>query len=637
MWVWEDKTANKISLRILLLYIIPVCAIVFDIIVRFPDMRKWPRDAWGIYLISWIGSIGMWQIIIFSLYFLKRKSIWAGMVFLVIISSAMAFIYLASWRAFFYFKFMPNYYIISYIFTEPEHLWMILKEYLPPLFWGLILLSLALSILLWIDAKDYLKNLLARRWVIIGGIILWSSSILVLNNNLKIWDQSSLPDINFFIVAGQHHYYKYSNYLNPKEQGLISRNISELEQIDREPGFNVLIMLQESLRPDHLSIYGYKRDTTPNLREFSARHQGEFFLFEKAYAHSLATDRSVRTILQGLNPSISIKLAWQNSPVIFEYAKMLKKVSAFFITSQKANWQSFLFFIQSPALDYLWSRETSGLLPYNDTGVDDREMVKEFLRYIDQLSAYPGYFIGVVGFNANHNPYKTPEEYKKWQGQLVDQYDNSILFLDSILATALNHLEQKQLLNNTIIIFVSDHGEAFGEHNFFGRQRFYNEAIQIPFWIYIPKSLQDKIPGLDHLQKNTKKVIGLQDITPTILDLYKIYDLQSIEKYRSLMQGGSLLRNIDESRPIFSLNYTEISPTEKNLGLSLIINRKKYLITVLNNVAQEHLYDIYQDPKETINLWPSLTEPEKEFYHQILLSYPNTKTIYQEAVMSCQK
>jgi len=628
-----DK-GEKMFPNLLLLWAVPLAALVFDLAVRFADMKEWIAAAWGIYALSFIISAGIWHLFIFLVYLLKRRSRIAAVVFLILSTPGLAFIFLASYRAYFYFKFMPNYYIIDYIFTEAYHFWRIIQEYLPPIMVILILLAVLISVLLWTASGSYLKRVPAKKWLLGGECLLWLAALAVYNNNLRIFDQSSLPDSNFFVIVGQIYYNRLTN-AQLGTSGFKHRIIPELERTDLIPSFNILIMLQESLRPDHMSIYGYARDTTPDLRRFFASHKGEVFLFDEAQSHSTTTQLSVPTILQGLNPSVEGKY-WHSSPVIFEYAKMMEGMSTFFISAQRWHWQNYDVFLQSSALDYVWSQETSGLPAFNDTGVDDREMVKEFIRHISKLNAEPSHFLGVIGFNATHCPYIMPKEYHKWSGWLIDEYDDSIYFLDSIFGTAFDYLEKSGILNNTIIIFTSDHAEAFGEHKFFGHAHFHYESMHVPFWIFIPRSLQAKIAGMNNLKDNTKKIVSNQDIPATILDLYGLYDLGSIAQFRGRMQGGSLLRKIDESRPIFSLNQTDISMIAGNHGLSLIADGKKYLIEVTNNKVEEQVYDLYKDPKETNNLWSSLAESEKEKFRRLVLSYPNSAAIYKRTVLRSQ-
>ena len=120
------------------------------------------------------------------------------------------------------------------------------------------------------------------------------------NHNLSIFDQSSLPDVNFFMVVSQVCY----NRLTGGQAGTSAfkhRIIPQLEHVDREPEFNVLVMINENLRPDHLTIYGYKRNTSPELQAFVDRHKDEVFIFQNAQAHATTTQLSIPTIIQGLN------------------------------------------------------------------------------------------------------------------------------------------------------------------------------------------------------------------------------------------------------------------------------------------------------------------------------------------------
>ena len=249
-----------------------------------------------------------------------------------------------------------------------------------------------------------------------------------------------------------------------------------------------------------------------------------------------------------------------------------------------------------------------------------------------EISSKPGPFLGVINFNGTHDPFRTPPEFQKWTGSKTAAYDCSILYLDTAFATAFKFMEQKGILDHTIIIFTSDHAQAFYEHNHYGHHHYYRENIHVPFWIFIPKSLQGNIPGIENLKANASIAFGNQDITPTVLDLYGLYDLPSLSQFRDLMQGGSLLRKIDESRPIFSLSQTDIARITENPGLSMIVNGKKYLIKIVNYKGVERLFDIYQDPLEEHDLWPAMNEEEKEKYRKLVLSEPNTAAVYRKTM-----
>ena len=626
----ETQEDLKSSWKYLLVFAIPLLAVIFDFSLRFSDMKQWSAPGWGVYALSVIISAGIWQLLAFALHFLRRRSKIAGAVFLVLVTPGLAFVFIAAWRAYFYFDFMPNYFVIDYMFTEAYHFWRIVQEYLPPILGIMVIIALAMSALLWIASGDQMRGIFRKKYLIIAGAALWAAAVMVYNNNLRIFDQSSLPDVNFFLVAGQIGY----NRLTGGQAGTSAfkhRIIPQLEHVNREPEFNVLVMINENLRPDHLTIYGYKRETSPELQAFIDRHKGEVLIFENAQAHATTTQLSIPTILQGLNPSILGEF-WHSSPVVFEYAKMMNNVRTFFISSQRWHWQNYDLFIQSSALDFVWSQDIAGLPLYNDIGIDDHLMIAEFIHHLAEISSKPGPFLGVINFNGTHDPYRTPQEFKKWTGREIDQYDCSILYLDTAFGTAFKFLEQKGILDHTIIIFTSDHAVAFNEHGHKGHHHFYRENIHVPFWIYIPKSLQGNIAGIENLRDNASKAFGNQDITPTILDLYGLYDLPSLSQFRDLMQGGSLLRKIDESRPVYSLSQTDIARITENPGLSMIVNGKKYLIEIVNYKGVERLFDIYQDPLENHDLWPALSEEERDKYRKLALAHPNTSAIYKKTV-----
>ena len=122
-------------------------------------MKQWSFAGWGIYALSLVISAGIWQLIAFALFLLKRRSKIAGVAFLVIVAPAMAFIYLAAWRAYFYFDFMPNYFVIDYMFTEAYHFWRIVQEYLPPILGIMAVIALLISGLLWAATGERMQNI----------------------------------------------------------------------------------------------------------------------------------------------------------------------------------------------------------------------------------------------------------------------------------------------------------------------------------------------------------------------------------------------------------------------------------------------------------------------------------------------
>ena len=95
----------------------------------------------------------------------------------------------------------------------------------------------------------------------------------------------------------------------------------------------------------------------------------------------------------------------------------------------------------------------------------------------------------------------------------IQEYYAIISNLDEQLGKIITYLENKRLLDNTYIIFTSDHGLSVGQHGLIGKQSLYDHSIRVPMIISGPK-----------IKPNSKynSDIYLQDIVPTSYDLAKI-------------------------------------------------------------------------------------------------------------------
>jgi arylsulfatase A-like enzyme len=95
----------------------------------------------------------------------------------------------------------------------------------------------------------------------------------------------------------------------------------------------------------------------------------------------------------------------------------------------------------------------------------------------------------------------------------IQEYFAIISHLDEQVGKIVSHLENQNMLDNTYIIFTSDHGLAVGQHGLIGKQSLYDHSIRVPMIINGP-NIEKRVS----LQQD----IYLQDIVPTTLDLANI-------------------------------------------------------------------------------------------------------------------
>ena len=156
-------------------------------------------------------------------------------------------------------------------------------------------------------------------------------------------------------------------------------------------------------------------------------------------------------------------------------------------------------------------------------------------------------------------------------------YYACISFVDYNIGRLLDYLSETGELENTLIIFTSDHGELLGDYNSFGKRCFLDSAARIPLIVCGP----GVEPGLNSTP------VSLLDVMPTCLEAAGV-------RWTNDLPGRSLLGMPEEDRTV----YGQFS--EGREGLYMIVNRRwKYIYSAPDN--KELLFDRKNDPEETRN------------------------------------
>jgi glucan phosphoethanolaminetransferase (alkaline phosphatase superfamily) len=432
-----------------------------------------------------------------------------------------------------------------------------------------------------------------------------------------------IVDANF--TAGvSRHLSQWSENTTFTGDGLPSRKPLKLIKTQRTPEFNVLLIVFESLRRQNMQVYGYGRETTPFLNSLSIEEPGKFYVFRNAYTVSTTTMLAVPAILSGVAPEQPFRY-YESFPLVWEYAEMMK-YNTFFISSQSMQWYRFDNYYSVNRTDFYWNKDNSGLPLFNDGGVDDRLTTDKVNDHIAGLARKP--FFGVIQFNTTHFPYKVPDEYLKWDESYIDKYDNSILFQDDMLRKIFFNLKKHNLLKNTVVIMVGDHGEAFKEHNSIGHIDTYNsETAAIPLMIYVPEGISPKI-NLSQLKYNTELNTSNADIVPTIINLLGLRKDRQISSIYPDFTGRNLLEAFDKDRNIITLNSSELMSF--NSGVSLIKGDYHYILRTNLIPYTREFYNTKTDPLEVHNLIKNTGQELLEPLHNVLKKNPNTEKIYNQ-------
>lgn len=181
-------------------------------------------------------------------------------------------------------------------------------------------------------------------------------------------------------------------------------------------------------------------------------------------------------------------------------------------------------------------------------------------------------------------------------------YFGSIHHIDYQIGRLLTYLQENKLLNDTMIIFLSDHGDMLGDHNLWRKTYAYEGSAHIPLLIKLPDSF-----GL--IEKHVGEPVLIQDIMPTILD---VLSLQIPEK----VDGKSLLplikgENCDWREFIHGEHSTCYSEEQEMQYLT--DGKIKYIW--FPRIDREQLFDLTHDPYECEDL------TENASYNQILIMW----------------
>lgn len=170
-------------------------------------------------------------------------------------------------------------------------------------------------------------------------------------------------------------------------------------------------------------------------------------------------------------------------------------------------------------------------------------------------------------------------------------YYGSVTFIDEQIGRILAALERKNLIEETLIIFVSDHGDMLGDHHLWRKTYAYEGSVRIPCLVRWPEGMLSAARG----QIRTEPV-ELRDVLPTFLDAAGISGAEE-------MDGASLLPLLDGAahnwRPHIDLEH-DVCYHPSNHWSALTDGRMKYIFHAHD--GEEMLFDLDADPGETINL-----------------------------------
>lgn len=299
---------------------------------------------------------------------------------------------------------------------------------------------------------------------------------------------------------------------------------------------NLVFISIDTLRADHLGVYGYRRNTSPNIDKFADQKilftnfftvvpktgpsMVSFFTGKRINSHGVVSNMSKikkdENVLADFLPSDYMKAAFVNNIVLskkagydtgFDTYNLFDQIRPDLFTNHVISWlkknheKQFFLWIHylDPHGPYLPPDECKKMF-VNDRYYDGSKKIK-----IGSEKDLNAIGLGHVPFYQVLNNHDEVDYY-------ISQYDAEIFNIDKQIGRLLKLFERKGLFENTIIIFTADHGESLGEDNyFFEHGLLLNEgSIHIPFIMSHPAIAEPMV--IDALADNT-------DFLPTILSL----------------------------------------------------------------------------------------------------------------------
>ncbi|MEW6285748.1 MAG: sulfatase [Chloroflexota bacterium] len=400
---------------------------------------------------------------------------------------------------------------------------------------------------------------------------------------------------------------------------------------------NVIVIIVDTLRADHLSSYGYKRDTTPFIDSLAA----EGVRFETAIAPSSWTQPVHASMLTGrytYEHHAELTPLDNTYPTIGEvmqangYRTAGFSANTLFFTRRHGHGRGFLHFEDNyqSVTDAFFNSSLYGFLfdfyglrkALNYEGVPNRVLASDinaaalnwvdggeqpffvFLNYFDVHDPYtppepyrskyasvpnPGGLVN--GFVERYSPSLTPEQIQSE----IDAYDGAIAYVDEQIKALFSELERRGLLENTIVIVAADHGESFGEHGILQHSAsLYLPEIHVPLIVWAP----GRVPA----GKTIPTPVSLTSLPSTILALLG-KDTQPFPAQPLTLLMDDAIDPADWRDPISELAHmvgaAEVNPSTHGAIKSVVGAEMQY---ITHETFGEELYNWRQDPQETNNL-----------------------------------
>ena len=383
---------------------------------------------------------------------------------------------------------------------------------------------------------------------------------------------------------------------SPQTNAKPEKQTSDLHE--RFKGYDVVYLLLDAFHAEHASLYDYTRKTTPFFEELAQ----EAIVFENMFANVPYTLTSTATLFTSKYPDAHglIELTDSLHPVIPTLSELLvdQGIATYIIARH----------------GYLlgeWGLSRGFATIYQRKEGEGLEKIFEAMDEIYTQDKEKRKFI-YIHIGVPHSPYLPPEQFRTFLTDIAPQeaiqptndilkkinsgqvqvtaaqlehlkswYDANVLFADHLARQLFERLQSHSVLEKTIVIVASDHGEAFLQHDrMLHGTTLFDEMIHIPFIIRFPKEIE-------LAPRRVAQMASLVDVTPTLAAIY------GIDPALTDFSGTNLLPLIFDDIPVRPFIYLQ-----NRTGRGIRDVHYKYI----RDRQQDMLFDLSADPAEQQNL-----------------------------------
>ncbi len=373
---------------------------------------------------------------------------------------------------------------------------------------------------------------------------------------------------------------------------------------------NVFIIAVDTLRADHLGCYGYPRNTSPNIDELAL----DSVKFNRCYTPSPLTTPAFASILTSLPPYKHG--AKRNGLSIFARIGTLPqslREQGYRTGAFVSNWTlkkdlSHLDRGFDTYVEILTKKRWFGLInPEGEAPDINREATKWLFANKERK------IFLFVHYTEPHDPYVYHRDFDEGYDEFdpgfypegsnqkkIKRYDTEVGFVDHHVGELLGKIREYGLYEDSLIIFLADHGESFGEHDYYGHgRRLYNSGVHVPLIVKLPGS-QEKNTGIN-------RNVSLLDVAPTVLSWLNFSVPED-------MEGEDLFSEGDQDRVLYFECYKGAVHSVRAKTFRLKVEPVRYglLKGDFKLIFDEgyEAYDLTEDRFEHRNIYKN---PEKKF------------------------